>query len=100
MPITVSVIVPAYNESAVISKTLDSLLQSQYPYFDIIVVDDGSSDGTSELVRERYRGDAKIQLHTRQNSGKGESINYGITHTDADIVIIIDADTILSPDAI
>ncbi len=98
--IPVSVIVPAYNEEKVIEKTIDSLLLNTYPQFDIIVVDDGSTDLTSQIVQQKYGNNPNIRLFTRMNAGKGESINYGIENTSADVVIVIDADTIFAPDTI
>ncbi len=98
--ISVSIIVPAYNEAKVIRKTIDSLLLSRYQYFDIIVIDDGSTDGTSTVVQSAYGDNPRIKLFTRKNSWKGESMNYAITHTQSDVVIVIDADTIFAPDTI
>jgi peptidoglycan-N-acetylglucosamine deacetylase len=98
--ISVSVIVPAYNEAKVIEKTIDSLLLSTYPYFDIIVVDDGSTDQTSHIVQEKYGNNPKIRLLTKKNTGKGNSMNYAIEHTSVDVVIVIDADTMFAPDTI
>ncbi|MBC7498515.1 glycosyltransferase [Candidatus Gracilibacteria bacterium] len=98
--ISVSVIVPAYNEAKVIEKTIDSLLLSTYPYFDIIVVDDGSTDNTSGIVQDKYGNNPKIRLLTKGNTGKGNSMNYAIEHTIADIVIVIDSDTIFATDTI
>ncbi len=98
--ISVSVIVPAYNEAKVIQKTIDSLLLNNYPKFDIIVVDDWSTDLTSHIVQQEYGNNQSIRLFTRMNTWKGESINYGVQHTNADVVIVIDADTIFAPDTI
>ena len=97
---SVSVIVPAYNESVVIAKTIDSLLMSTYSTFDIIVIDDGSTDDTGKIVEEKYRHNPRVRLLQKTNSGKGKSMNYGIDHTDAEIIIVIDADTIFTPTTI
>ena len=97
---SVSVIVPAYNEAKVITKTIDSLLLCNYHHFDIIVIDDGSTDDTSKIVEEKYGKNPQIKLFTRQNSGKLESMNYALSHTKSDIVIIIDADTLFDANTI
>lgn len=96
----VSVIVPAYNEERVICQTIRSLLGSDYAHFDIIIVDDGSYDATAQRVREEFSGDARVRLLCKANSGKAQALNYGIGHTQADIVVTLDADTIFCADTI
>src|SRR5829696_8903064 len=66
----VSVIVPAYNEERVIAQTIRSLLASDYPEFEIIVVDDGSTDNTCEVVRDQFSDDTRVALFTKENAGK------------------------------
>ena len=96
----VSVIVPAWNEEKVISKTIHSLLESDYPNFDIVVVDDGSQDGTYQRVLDEFGQHPQVRAFTKPNGGKAAALNYGINRTDAEIVIGLDADTIFRPDAI
>ena len=68
--LSISVIVPAYNEEKVIKKTIDSLLMSTYDDFDIIIVDDGSTDDTVAVVKKWYSDHAKVRLLEKTNSGK------------------------------
>jgi len=89
----VSVIVPAYNEEQVIESTIRSLLASDYAQFEIIVVDDGSSDRTSEVVREKFAGNSLVRLFTVANAGKAAALNFGLRHVQGDIVVALDADT-------
>ncbi|MCM3870428.1 MAG: glycosyltransferase [Pyrinomonadaceae bacterium] len=96
----VSVIVPAYNEELVIAKTIESLLASTYPAFEIIVVDDGSSDRTIEVVVDRFAGENRVRLFTKQNGGKAEALNFGIRHACGEIIVALDADTLFTPDTI
>jgi len=93
----VSIIVPAYNEEKVIGRTIDSLLDLEYPKKEIIVVDDGSEDQTLAIANS-YKGRIKV-LHKR-NKGKAFALNYGVYHAKGEIVIVVDADTILKKDAI
>jgi peptidoglycan/xylan/chitin deacetylase (PgdA/CDA1 family) len=93
----VSVIVPAYNEERVIAQTIRSLLRSDYDNFEIIVVDDGSPDRTSEVVREQFADEARVRLFTKANGGKAEALNYGLRHARGEVVIGLDADTIFAP---
>lgn len=88
----ISVIVPAYNEEKVIQTTIESLLATDYPDKEIIVVDDGSKDRTLEIA-SKYKGRIKI-LH-KENGGKASALNYALLYATGDIVTILDADTII-----
>jgi len=89
----VSVIVPAYNEERVIEATLRSLLNSDYENFEIIVVDDGSQDHTSEVVREHFGEQPLVRLFTEPNAGKASALNLGLRHAKGDVIVALDADT-------
>ncbi|MEZ5851408.1 MAG: glycosyltransferase [Hyphomicrobiaceae bacterium] len=97
---TLAVIVPAYNEERVIADCIRSLLGSRRTDFEIVVVDDGSVDGTSGAVREAFAGEPRVRLITKENGGKSSALNTGILATSAEIVVCIDADTRLAPDAL
>jgi cellulose synthase/poly-beta-1,6-N-acetylglucosamine synthase-like glycosyltransferase len=100
-PETIAVLVPAYNEEKVICKTVSALLSSTYPgEFDIIVVDDGSRDNTSAIVKQTFGDNPRILVHRKENGGKASALNLGIERTEAEIIVAIDGDTILMPDAI
>jgi cellulose synthase/poly-beta-1,6-N-acetylglucosamine synthase-like glycosyltransferase len=92
----VSVIVPAYNEQKVICRTIDSLLASDYPKLEIIVVDDGSTDGTYEIALERFGHRENVSILTKPNSGKADALNVGLRNAKGDIVVALDADTIFT----
>jgi len=96
----VSIIVPAFNEKVNAVSSLHNLLRCDYPFFDIIFVDDGSSDSTYEIVNEAFKDHPKVKVFTKPNGGKSSALNFGISHTDAEYVICIDADTKLLPDAV
>src|SRR4029077_7333540 len=89
----VSVIVPAYNEEFVIEATIRSLLNSDYDNFEIIVVDDGSQDRTSEVVREQFGSEPLVRLFTEPNAGKAEALNLGLRQSKGEIIVALDADT-------
>src|SRR5215510_8096503 len=97
---SVSVIIPAYNEEKVICHTIRSLLDSDYPHGDIVVVDDGSRDDTAQRVRESFGFNSRVRLLTQANGGKAQALNYGIAQTQADIVVTLDADTIVRRDTV
>jgi poly-beta-1,6 N-acetyl-D-glucosamine synthase len=97
---SVAVIVPSYNEEKVITKTIKSLLESTYHKLEIIVVDDGSSDKTYEIAKQKYGHNHRVKIFTKENAGKSTAINFGVAHTTAEIIIVIDADTIIEKNAI
>jgi LCP family protein required for cell wall assembly len=92
----VSVIVPAYNEAASIVATVRSLRRNRYPELEIIVVDDGSTDATAELV-DYVAGVRVIRQH---NAGKAKALRRGIAAARHDILVMIDGDTIVEPDTL
>jgi cellulose synthase/poly-beta-1,6-N-acetylglucosamine synthase-like glycosyltransferase/spore germination protein YaaH/peptidoglycan/xylan/chitin deacetylase (PgdA/CDA1 family) len=96
----VSIIVPAYNEEINAEGSLQSLLDGDYPNFEIIFIDDGSQDKTYERVSEAFAGNPKVKVLTKPNGGKASALNYGISRSEAEFVICIDADTKLKQDAV
>lgn len=106
----VSVMVPAWNEEVGILSTIESLLNSTYKKVEIIIVNDGSTDGSDTLIREfvdRYYREhpssyrrIEIVYHYKQNGGKGAALNTAIELARGDILMSIDADCIVMPDAI
>lgn len=93
----VSVIIPAYNAEPFIRKTIDSVLAQTYDQFEIIVVDDGSSDRTAEIVREIAQQDDRITLFQQKNAGVAAARNLAISHAQGDYIAPIDADDIWYP---
>jgi len=98
---TVAVVIPAYNEGKVILQTITSLLASDHPpNFEIVVVDDGSSDDTYAKVRDAFADEPRVRVFTKPNGGKPTALNFGVARTDAEILIALDADTIFARDTI
>ncbi|SEO35321.1 Glycosyltransferase, catalytic subunit of cellulose synthase and poly-beta-1,6-N-acetylglucosamine synthase [Actinacidiphila rubida] len=93
----VSVIVPAYNESAGIEAAVRSLLASDHPV-EVIVVDDGSTDGTADLV-ESLRLPA-VRVIRQANAGKPAALNTGIAAASFELLVMVDGDTVFEPDAV
>ncbi len=96
----VSIIVPAYNEEINAVRTVESLLQQDYPNLQIVFVDDGSKDSTFKTITEYFASNQKVQVVTKQNGGKATALNYGINLASNDYVVCIDADTQLKRDAV
>jgi cellulose synthase/poly-beta-1,6-N-acetylglucosamine synthase-like glycosyltransferase/peptidoglycan/xylan/chitin deacetylase (PgdA/CDA1 family)/spore germination protein YaaH len=97
---SVSVVVPAFNEEKVICKTINSILRSNYKHFDVIVVDDGSQDNTYQCLVENFACNSRVSIFRKTNAGKAQALNYGIKKSDAEIIVTLDADTLLHPNAI
>lgn len=96
----VSIIVPAYNEEVNAVGSVQSLLDGDYPNFDIIFVDDGSTDQTYERVNQAFAGHPKVRVFSKPNGGKASALNFGIQQAKAEYVVCIDADTKLKVDAV
>ena len=94
----VSIIVPAYNEGKLLWSTIQSLLQLDYPIFEIIIVDDGSKDDTRIVARTLVGdyGHARIKLVEKSNGGKSTALNAGIQVSEYDFVLCVDGDSQLS----
>ena len=90
----VSVLIAAWNEETVIVRTVESILGNGYPDLEVIVVDDGSKDGTLEVLRERFGADARVRILTQANAGKSAALNHAIGLSKNEILIAVDADTL------
>ncbi|WP_421383733.1 glycosyltransferase [Bacillus salacetis] len=99
-PPFVSVIIPAYNEEAVIEKTLQSILRSHYRNFEVIVINDGSTDHTAEVVKKISKNNIRVRQTVKVNEGKTAAINYGFLKARGEIIVTLDADTSIVPDTI
>ncbi len=124
LDIPITIIVPAYNESASIITSIKALLQLEYPQFELVVVNDGSSDDTLERLieafdlrefPEAYRASIKtasvrciyrstkarnLRVVDKQNGGKADAINAGINASRFPLVCVVDADSILQSDSL
>ena len=100
VPRFVSVLIPAYNEARVIEASVRRVLASSGPRIEVIVIDDGSADETSAIVRRAFGIDPRVTLLTLDNGGKARALNQGLRIAKGDIVIALDADTQFEPETI
>lgn len=94
----ISVIVPAYNVEKYLRRCLDSLVHQTYPFLEILVIDDGSTDGTRGIIEEftsRYAG--KVFLYSQKNAGQAAARNNGISYATGEYIGFVDADDFVSP---
>ncbi|WP_160159745.1 bifunctional polysaccharide deacetylase/glycosyltransferase family 2 protein [Streptomyces sp. WAC05374] len=96
-PPPVSAVVPAHNEEATIAACVRALLDGGCPDIDVVVVDDGSTDGTAAAARAV--ADPRVRVVTQPNRGKPAALNVGIAHAAHDIILMVDADTVIAPGA-
>ncbi|MBW3626862.1 MAG: glycosyltransferase, partial [Actinobacteria bacterium] len=94
----VSVIVPAYNEEAGIEAVVRSLVASRYPELEVIVVDDGSTDRTAEILAGL--DEPRLRLLRQANAGKPAALNAGLAAARHEIVVMVDGDTVFEPDTV
>jgi cellulose synthase/poly-beta-1,6-N-acetylglucosamine synthase-like glycosyltransferase len=99
---TVSIFVPAYNEGETIAPALESLIQLQYPNYEVIVVDDGSTDVTYDRAKpfEGDYGHCRIRVYRKPNGGKWSALNFAFTRSTGELCLCVDADSKLTPQSI
>lgn len=120
----ISVLVPAFNEEITVCDTVQGLLALSYPNLEIVVINDGSPDGTVDVLAERFdlrpvhpvfqrlvpsaevkhlylsSREARLVVVDKLNGGKADSLNAGLNVASGDLVCAIDADTLVAPDAL
>jgi len=90
-----SIIIPTYNRAHLIGKTISSLLNQNYPGFELIIVDDGSTDQTEELIRGL--DDPRIKYYKKENGGVSSARNYGLAFCSGDFINFFDSDDLAYP---
>ncbi len=96
----VSVLIPAFNEAFVIEASVRRVLASVGARIEVIVLDDGSKDETSAIVRHAFGSDERVRLLTLANGGKARALNRGLSLANGEVVVALDADTQFEPDTI
>lgn len=97
----ITIMTPTYNRAYVLSRLHKSLCQQKRRDFEWLVIDDGSTDGTAELIYDcRDKSDFEITYVYKENGGKHRAINEGVVHATGDWIIIVDSDDLLTGDAV
>ena len=94
--VAVTIIIPLYNKERFINRAIDSVFAQTYQDFEIVVVDDGSTDSSPEIVKS-YK-DSRLRLFQQSNAGPGASRNRGVQESSSTYVAFLDADDEYSPD--
>jgi len=94
---SVSLIIPTFNRAKYLRATVESLLTQTYPILEMIIVDDGSTDATPELVPQLPGNPLYLR---KENGGRASSINHGVRHAKGDLIWVFDDDDIARPDSL
>jgi cellulose synthase/poly-beta-1,6-N-acetylglucosamine synthase-like glycosyltransferase/spore germination protein YaaH/peptidoglycan/xylan/chitin deacetylase (PgdA/CDA1 family) len=96
----VSVLIPCFNEEKVIVASVARILHSNWSKLEVLVLDDGSTDGTAAKVHEAFEGEPRVTLMSFENGGKAKALNRGLAKAAGEIVVALDADTLFPPDTL
>lgn len=96
----VSIIVPAYNVEEYIGQTIESVLNQDYTDFELIIIDDGSTDNTADVVNQYSKLDNRIRYVQQPNGGAARARNKGLSLTKGEFIIFVDGDDVISKDFI
>lgn len=94
----ISVVIPLYNKEASITQSLKSVLSQEYDDFEVVIVDDGSTDGSVDVVEAI--NDPRIRLIKQENGGPSKARNTGVKNAKGEWILFLDADDELEPDAL
>jgi cellulose synthase/poly-beta-1,6-N-acetylglucosamine synthase-like glycosyltransferase len=87
------VLIPAYNEEEVVVRTVNSVLASDWPNLEVVVVDDGSQDGTAAELEKAFGTNPRVRIFHQSNQGKPAALNLGLRNISTEILVGVDADT-------
>ncbi|MCO4792203.1 MAG: glycosyltransferase [Bacteriovoracaceae bacterium] len=96
----VTIIIPCYNEEAVIQDSINSVNEIDYPNLEVLVIDDGSKDDTFIKANEIAQKNDHVRVILKENGGKASALNFGIIEAMGDYIVCMDADSKLHPDVI
>ena len=89
----VTVLIPAFNEERVIERSIHQVLDSREVHVEVIVINDGSTDGTLDVIEKAFSADDRVRVLSLANGGKARALNQGLALASSDVVVALDADT-------
>ncbi|OMH25675.1 glycosyltransferase [Motiliproteus sp. MSK22-1] len=95
---TVSVVVPVYNGAEYLAKTITTILDQSFTDFELILVNDGSSDTSADLIDSFKEKDERVKTHHKENGGVACARNFGIQHAEGEFIAFCDQDDLWHPD--
>ena len=93
-----SVIIPVYNRSHLLGETIDTVLTQAYPHFEIIIVDDGSTENIKKVLDDKYSNEPRVKYFHKQNEERGAARNFGLKQAKGDFAVFFDSDDFMKPD--
>lgn len=96
----ISVVIPVYNVEDYLAKCVDSVLAQDFQDYEVILVNDGSTDGSLKIAQEYERGYEKVRLISQENKGLGGARNTGILNATGEYICFIDSDDAIAPDTL
>ena len=96
----VSVIIPVYNTAPYLHEALESITMQTLKELEIIIVNDGSTDGSGEIIREAARKDERIKVYEQENQGQSIARNVGLDHAIGEYIYFMDSDDLLELNAL
>ena len=92
-----SVIIPVYNRSHLLEETIDTVLAQRYPHFEIIIVDDGSTENIKKVLDQNYSNEPGIKYFRKENEERGAARNFGLQQAKGDYAVFFDSDDFMKP---
>lgn len=92
-----SIIVPVYNTADYLDACIQSLLDQDHPDFEIIAVDDGSTDNSPQILKSLAERDNRLKIYKQENAGQGAARNHGLSKTRGRFVAFVDSDDVVAP---
>lgn len=93
----ISVVIPCYNQAKYVRDTIISVKASRYKDFCCVIVNDGSTDNSEEIILDEIRGDKRFKYYKTENKGLGHARNFGISKTRSKYILCLDSDDLISP---
>ena len=100
MGLKFSVVVPVYNTEKYLDACIDSVLCQDYRDFELLLINDGSTDGSIEICQKRAKEDKRIQVFNKENSGQIETRSYGVSKSSGSFIVFLDSDDLLAQNAL
>ena len=94
---TISIIIPIYNVESYLRKCLDSIIEQSFPYFELLLINDGSTDASTQICQEYVEKDDRIRYFEKENGGVSSARNFGIKHSRGEYITFIDSDDWIEP---
>jgi glycosyltransferase involved in cell wall biosynthesis len=92
-----SIIIPVYNRSHLLSETIDTVLSQSYSNFELLIVDDGSTENIIQVLEKKYGNEIRVKYFRKQNEERGAARNYGLKNANGDYAVFFDSDDLMKP---